>query len=413
MADKNEDTTNADNQIEKSNVKTRFFTFFRLITVEPVVFLFCMGMAINLITTESLIIRKYCLNQMGYPDEICSNLTYNKTLEEQAQNMATNFILYKTLLENLPSIGLTLFIGAWSDKNGRKFLLTLPTLGGAIGMVMMIFNAYYMTEMNVNYILVAAIPYALGGNFLTIMTGGMSYMADITDTSQRTVRFGFVQSAFLCGNSIGLLSGGMIFDKFGYITVYVVNLIIYILALMYILIGVKETIHLPAGQTSNYGSLFKLDNFKENMSSVFKKRQHNGRFHLFLLLIVAAVSFLPLYGMSLVLPVMTVRLKLHDLIIGVISASTRVVSELIIAISTKGWMLFAGKISAVMSAAEAVTPAIGSILFTQVYNITRLVFPGTIYVMSAVLNFIPAACFGWIYAQRRKLENHSEYKEDL
>uniref|UniRef100_T1J6Y9 Major facilitator superfamily (MFS) profile domain-containing protein n=1 Tax=Strigamia maritima TaxID=126957 RepID=T1J6Y9_STRMM len=490
----NENTNLMNNQNVKQTKKMKILAFFKAITVEPAVLLFTIAMSLNGITTQSLTIRKFCLMEMGYPDEVCSHLTQNKTLEDQAQELATDFELYKTLLENLPTILLAAFFGTWSDNNGRKFLLILPTVGGGIGMIIMIFNAYYVTEMNVNYILVASVPYALGGNTLSVLMAAYAYIADITSISQRTIRFGFVQAAYLCGLPAGVSSGGFIFDKFGYVTVYVVNLILYVITLLYILIFVKESINGPTGQTSKYASLFKLSNVKENMAAVCKKRENNGRFHLALLIATAAISFLPLYaeynvtylyarwkfewsevtysnysscvfvacllgavkqssklllpqGLTFVMPFMSLRLRMQDAIIGILSSIAKVASELIIAFSSQGWMLFAckplgqrqrqfflffpiyftllsnlfgyrqwneyannpyndvenRKVTAVMSAAEAAMPAIGSVMFTQVYNMTRLNFAGAIYVMSGVLALLPVICFGWIYAQRINL----------
>uniref|UniRef100_T1J6Z1 Major facilitator superfamily (MFS) profile domain-containing protein n=1 Tax=Strigamia maritima TaxID=126957 RepID=T1J6Z1_STRMM len=437
---KNSDSEKTTNKIEKTSLKIKLATFIRQITVEPAVLLYCIAMTFNVITTQSLTIRKYCRVQMGYPEDICRNLTANKTLENQAETVATNYLFYKTLLENLPTIVLAIFIGAWSDKNGRKFLQIFPTITSGIGMIIMIFNAHYLTEMDFNYILLASVPYAIGGNILCMLTGAFSSIADITDTSQRVVRFAIVQTAFICGMPIGSSCGSLVLAKFGYVTVYSINLVMYIITLLYILIFVKETIHAPTAQTLRYAFVFRLSNVTENLASVYKKREHNGRFHIFLLLVIAAISFIPIYGsllgLSLVLPVMTLRLHMPDLIIGITSAVCKVTNEFIIAISSHGWMMFAassltifsgmnaaiirtvlskivmraeqGKITAVMGAVEAAMPAIGSIMFTQVYNMTRITLPGAIYIMSATLALIPAICFGWIYAQRRNL-NRSSY----
>uniref|UniRef100_T1J6Z0 Major facilitator superfamily (MFS) profile domain-containing protein n=1 Tax=Strigamia maritima TaxID=126957 RepID=T1J6Z0_STRMM len=471
--EKNSDSEKNTNKIEKTSLKIKLATFIRRISVEPAVFLYCIAMTFNGITTQSLTIRKYCLVQMEYPEDICLNLTNNKTLENQAQSEATNFLFYKTLLENLPTIILAIFIGAWSDKNGRKFLLVFPTITSGIGMIIMIFNAHYLTEMDFNYILLASMPYALGGNIFIVLTGAFSYITDITDKSNLIIRFGFLQAAITCGMPIGTSCGSIVFSKYGYVTVYAVNLMLYIITLLYILIFVKETILPPIDQTLKYTSLFKLTNVKEIVVTVCKQREHNGRFQIILLLITAVISFMhlnvelnvtylftrwefewdeityttyvafkfagSLLGLLLVLPLLTLRLQISDLVIGIASALCYVANETIIAVSDQGWILYAatiltvgsgmittiirtimskivlpteqGKLAAVIGAVGAAMPLIGSIMFTQVYNVTRITFSGAMYDTSALLGLIPAICFGWIYVQQMNLYESSRLVE--
>uniref|UniRef100_T1J6Z2 Uncharacterized protein n=1 Tax=Strigamia maritima TaxID=126957 RepID=T1J6Z2_STRMM len=76
-------------------VKKKLVKVMTNLTIEPAVLLFTVAMAINGISTQSLIIRKYCLIEMNYSEAICTNLTNNKKLEEKAQTLATDFVLYK------------------------------------------------------------------------------------------------------------------------------------------------------------------------------------------------------------------------------------------------------------------------------------------------------------------------------
>uniref|UniRef100_T1J931 Major facilitator superfamily (MFS) profile domain-containing protein n=1 Tax=Strigamia maritima TaxID=126957 RepID=T1J931_STRMM len=377
-----------------------------------------------------------------------------------------------TLLESLPTVIWSVFIGTWSDKNGRKLLLALPSFGGGLGMILMIVIAYYMEDLNVNYILLATLPYAVCGNILSIMTGAISYIADITEPKERTVRFGLVQASFLCGLPIGVSGGGFIFQNCGYIAVFTVSISLYVVAILYVMLFVPEPskCNQKTSSKSKCFELFDLRNVKEGVETLYKKREQNDRFHLVLLVVAAAISFLPLYaeynttylyarwkfqwdevtysnysscifvscliGLILVMPFMSLHLKMKDFTIGIWSAFSNLIIDLITAVATEGWMLFAatplavvsglnstvirsimsqivsaeeqGRIIAVMTAAEAAMPTLGSIMFTQVYNATRPTFPGAVFLMSSILDIIPGICFGWIFIQKRNKQNNQQ-----
>jgi len=218
--------------------------------------------------------------------------------------------------------------------------------------------------------------------------------------------------------------------------------------------------------------LFDIENLKECVKTIVKKRENSGRLCLFLLMVASAMIYLPLVpglnitylyarnvfhwddttislfvasffgaqatGLLICLPIMSRRFKLNDANIGMFTILLKIVRELTLAFSTEGWMFFAasglvilsdlgsavartmvtkivspeeqGKISAVRGAVEAGMPTIGSVTLSLIYNKTADSFPGTIYIYTASLATIPGLCFLGIYLVGRNRKNITESK---
>ena len=59
------------------------------------------------------------------------------------QEVVTTLNMYQDLISNLPSIVFVLFLGSWSDKNGRKIPLILPFIGSAMKSVIYLVSFKY------------------------------------------------------------------------------------------------------------------------------------------------------------------------------------------------------------------------------------------------------------------------------
>uniref|UniRef100_T1JHG5 Major facilitator superfamily (MFS) profile domain-containing protein n=1 Tax=Strigamia maritima TaxID=126957 RepID=T1JHG5_STRMM len=440
--------------IEKEN---RLVNIITNITVEPAIFLHFVGLLMANVMDQSLIVHKVCIHRMNLSEEACRNLTDNETEQEEAQKYAANFMMFKTIMDTLPSIFWGLFIGSWSDKFGRKFLLTVPNIGAGVAMLLLALTAY-KTEWDENYLLLSSTSFALTGSMLVMDTGVMSYIADITTPEKRTLRYGIVASALLCGAPVGTILGGQLFKFFN---------------------KTYEPVFL-------FGAGILFLNALYTFTTFIKKRKNNDRKHLFILLLTVGVSFMPTYaknnlrfmytrlkfdwdevvisnystielvfnflaknnltfmytrlkfdwdevvipnystielvfnflGLMLVLPLLKKLFKWQDITIGVVSAIAKIISEVFIGVSVKGWMLFAasplyliagltsviirtmiskivtsseqGKISSVLNVCEAIAPIIGSIILNQIYNATvGTDFKGAIYMVTASLSAFP------------------------
>ena len=116
---------------------------------------------------------------------------------QQVQTYASYVQLGIVMFSALPSIIITLFMGGWSDKVGRRPTLIVPVLGGVLDaagvLIVMIF------ELPIYCLFVGAFLHGLCGYYTTIILACLSYIADTTDQTQIALRLGKWSSLFLSG----------------------------------------------------------------------------------------------------------------------------------------------------------------------------------------------------------------------
>ena len=98
--------------------------------------------------------------------------------------------MIRTILRSIIPAIAGLFIGSWSDLNGRKPLLMYSSLGFgltfALKAIICQLNLYY----NVNpwYFVLASIPESFMGGHCVLMVGVYCFISDITDVKSRPYR---------------------------------------------------------------------------------------------------------------------------------------------------------------------------------------------------------------------------------
>jgi PCFT/HCP family folate transporter-like MFS transporter 1/3 len=107
----------------------------------------------------------------------------------------------------VPSIVATLAFGAWSDRVGRKVVISLPAIGlsANAGCVVLVWYLHL------------PIPVLFAGQIISGILGGygsfnmavFAYMSDITASASRTTRIGIVESMIYLGGMFGNIIGGL------------------------------------------------------------------------------------------------------------------------------------------------------------------------------------------------------------
>lgn len=99
-----------------------------------------------------------------------SNESDNDEEANQVQSFVSSFLIYTTLLENLPGVFFVLFLGPLSDKHGRKPLMISFICGFVMETVIMMANLNF-DSWPVEYTLFGSIIFGLCGG------AGSFYMA--------------------------------------------------------------------------------------------------------------------------------------------------------------------------------------------------------------------------------------------
>ena len=111
-------------------------------------------------------------------------------------------------LKGIPPIIFVLFIGPWSDKFGRKFLIIFPLFGYAFYNIWFLINVLFYDTFVAEFLMLEIIQFWFGG-FMCLFLGLYSYVSDISEHKTRTVRIAFLDFVFFVGMSIG--AGNLLF----------------------------------------------------------------------------------------------------------------------------------------------------------------------------------------------------------
>lgn len=117
--------------------------YINYITVEPTMFLYMMAFMLTTVIEQAFFVNKACRVDIGYNQSICDNIhlknysDYNK----EVQLVVSTFHQWNDIAGHVVPILLAFFMGAWSDKRGRKLPLLIGLIGKLYYSVMIVVNA--------------------------------------------------------------------------------------------------------------------------------------------------------------------------------------------------------------------------------------------------------------------------------
>ncbi|GAB1867267.1 Proton-coupled folate transporter [Camponotus japonicus] len=244
----------------------------RYILVQPPAMLLVLAMSMSSTILTDLIVYRTCIVTLGINKTECLILHNNSSSEEalridtKVQPQASLILMSKSLIESIfPSL-LSLFLGPWSDKYGRKPVI----LSGYIGISLCYLLLSIMANWEVVpwYFLIAYIPMGSLGGISILMLASFCYIADITNNNERAWHLAWLDALISLGLLVGLLSGPTIYKTYGYTVVFSVATVLCTIATLYILF-IPETIQ---SHTSGIYNIFDFIFVKDLINTCIKKR---------------------------------------------------------------------------------------------------------------------------------------------
>lgn len=118
--------------------------WYHKITVEPPLFLYMMAYMITSVVEQAFFVYKACRVDHGYPEDICRDINNASFFEikKEVQVTVSTFHQWNSVLGHIVPIILAFYMGAWSDKRGRKIPLVMGLVGKLIYSSMIIVNSY-------------------------------------------------------------------------------------------------------------------------------------------------------------------------------------------------------------------------------------------------------------------------------
>ncbi|XP_028041989.1 proton-coupled folate transporter-like [Bombyx mandarina] len=260
-------------------------------TIELSFFMTTLGLSLTGVAISNLILYRTCVHVLRHGRAECSSfLAVDKTndtqyLEKEVQRYAIFVNSTKSVLESLAPAVLSLFLGSWSDRHGRKPLIVWPLFG--IATTSMLVLIYSMVDVGPWWFILTSVPYSLAGGVATLSTGSYSYMSDVTSTEKRTARMFTVQLAASGGVVAGSLLSAPVLRAVG--AVYLLLAGASVAAFTYAFTNVFLNESLTGVVQGSMTSIMDLQLVTDMSRECFRRRPNNGRAQV---LVVAAASSL-------------------------------------------------------------------------------------------------------------------------
>ena len=195
----------------------------RLVTVEPVIFLYCFGMFLYASLYEQYFFNLYGkdkLKNTSFPDidtPVCLNSSeidhYTgingsyKVVEQHSSNM----LIYCLVTNKFVSIASSMIMGPLSDIYGRRPFIILVASGAVLQGVCAVLIVHF--NLNVLLFILGAGISGFFGDFTAILMATFSYISDVSSGKWRTIRMGFGEAMMLLSGLLSQGLGGLWFQK--------------------------------------------------------------------------------------------------------------------------------------------------------------------------------------------------------
>ncbi|XP_044746556.1 proton-coupled folate transporter-like [Coccinella septempunctata] len=263
--------------------------------IEVPAFLSLFSVMVQIPVFTNLVLYRTCYVTLGYNESDCALLgtghkdNFTNNLTQLVEPDANNLNLYIQLPAGFICSFMGLYVGTWSDRNGRKPLL-LSTLGAqALGFAM---TAVFCLLPNLSpwYLILTVLPTLATGGFAAMLTLYLSYITDISDEHSRGTRLGSFEITFALGSLLGTLASSYIFQRIGYAGVYLVSTGFLMTSFCFTLFILKESLSESRKEVLNQE---REQSFTEQLKSMtecaLKKRPHYERALILLCLVITSL----------------------------------------------------------------------------------------------------------------------------
>lgn len=290
-----------DKPVEKPNVIKQFF---KSITVEPILWCYCIPSAISAIAVAQLYLEKACRAGFDYDDEICDGLLIHHfqnltQYEQETQKLVSEVNAWKQPLATFLPALIILFVGSWSDRRGlRKPCMLIPMIGEFINSIWLLVSTYFMKDISIHITgLIEGLCTSFSGGLSVMLMGIFSYLGDITSEEDRTLRIGIASISVTVGFLIGGAISGYLFELIGYFGIFCLSAVLYAIGILYGHFWVKESqIKVEPRKTNFCVDFFDPRHVIDTIKVCFKKRTDYGRLKIFLLLAIFLIALGPGLG---------------------------------------------------------------------------------------------------------------------
>ncbi|XP_032527478.1 lysosomal proton-coupled steroid conjugate and bile acid symporter SLC46A3 isoform X2 [Danaus plexippus] len=270
--------------------------WYKYVTIEPVMFFYMMAYMITNVIEQTFYVFRACTVDHGYSEEICYNINKYEDINKEVQVTVSTFHQWNGIAGHVVPLLLAFFLGSYSDKRGRKVVLLAGLLGKLYFSIMITVNT--VKPWPLSYVIyTAAFPSALTGADLAIFAGCFAYISDVSSINNRTLRVGILDVVYLSTMPTGVAIGNLIYNRVvnkSFTAMFAINSCLMLVATLYCTVFLKwqtrpEQRSLKDDDVTNpVKDFFDLNNIRQTLITLTKKRSNNRRLFLWFLLISMA-----------------------------------------------------------------------------------------------------------------------------
>lgn len=206
-------------------------------------------------------------------------------LENKVQAQSNKYFMYMGFISSFTAILPTLFLGALTDKFGRKFVFYISFLGlfGSQLLTVMVF----LYDLTPGLLFLSSFMQGLSGSYGLFLAAVFGVVADITSPGkQRAVRVAVLEAVIAVAMSVGTTTSGLWVKKMGYVWPVAFSMGEIFIATLFVLFLIPETLAEKHGHPFSCKTILKCFEF------YVKDTPSKRRFKL----IVSLVCFMTILG---------------------------------------------------------------------------------------------------------------------
>ncbi|XP_060069060.1 proton-coupled folate transporter-like [Ylistrum balloti] len=427
----------------------RVTDLFRQTTVEPILFLYMFASFLEFPVLQDLIYTRVCLEKFPNSSYICDNLSNNTMKEEEysVQKEASSWIMYYNVAYTIPAvITVTLFLGPWGDRLGRKIPLMLTIIGNLLLTACNLIVTSH-TNISIKYILIGKIINGVTGGYIGLMMSVYSYIGHISSARNRTSRVGVAEGMIFLSGTAGVLISGILVDKTSFNFVFSFICVIQFLALLYT-VFMLENLKPSQEQTDTSVWLYTRLFFRDSWLCVSRRRPCSVLIYLTMEILVLVILMictsgendilllytkLPQFDWSqttygffkagesfgrglaviILLPLLRYMFHTRDTILILMGLVSKASGLILLSLASQSWQIYLvpvlnvlqgfpsaglrslmsglvdtseqGRLFGLVASAESVASLVATILFNNFYSITVELYHGSSFLLASGL----------------------------
>ena len=180
-------------------------------------------------------------NDVDYCGNSSQTNSSDAELENKVQSQTNKYFMYMMFISSFTAILPTLFLGALTDKFGRKFVFYVSFLGmlGSELLTVIVFQ-YDLTP---DLLFISSFMQGLSGSYGLFLAAAFGMVADITSPGkQRAFRVTVIEAVIAVASSVGSATSGIWVKEMGYVWPMAFSMGEVVLAALFVLFLIPETL---------------------------------------------------------------------------------------------------------------------------------------------------------------------------